>query len=61
MKENNVRRIQAVVMETGQTVYVTDAPYVLGILRVYCPYHYDAEGQCYHDDQLNFTEERLQQ
>lgn len=53
--------IRAVVKKTGQEVLVTDGPYVLGIITFYCPYHYDSDGHRYHDNQLTFLDQRLQQ
>lgn len=55
-----IPRIEAVVKKTGKKVLVTDAPYFLGILRLYNPTHEDEYGEEYNDNDLIFLEPRLQ-
>lgn len=56
----SIPRIHALVRSTGERVYVTDAPYVLGIFRFYNPTHEDETGREYNDNDLIFLEPRLQ-
>lgn len=52
--------IKARVIGTGAIVLVDDAPISFGLLRFYNMWHNDTEGRVWHDDDLEFLEERLQ-
>lgn len=53
--------IKARVIETGEVIEVDDCPVHLGICKCYNMWHFDIEGNVYHDDDLEFIDERLQQ
>jgi len=52
--------IKARVISTGEVISVDDAPLSFGLLRIYNMWHNDTEGRVWHDDELEFLEERLQ-
>ena len=52
--------IAAKVILTGEIIQVDDVPVAFGFFRCYCPWHCTEDGTVYHDDELEFLEERLQ-
>lgn len=57
---HSVQYIKARLVKSGRTVEVDDLRQQIGILRCYNPWHYDREGNLYHDNDLLFMEPRLQ-
>lgn len=53
--------IKARVIATGEVIEVDDCPVWLGFSNCYNMWHFDNEGNVYHDDELEFIDERLQQ
>ena len=45
---------------TGQEVQVDDHPMWFGFVKFYNMWHTDRDGNVWHDDELEFLEERLQ-
>jgi hypothetical protein len=45
---------------TGQEVQVDDHPMWFGFVKFYNMWHTDLDGNVWHDDELEFLEERLQ-
>jgi hypothetical protein len=53
--------IAARVKKTGQQVMVDDRHGQIGLLVFYNPWHYDEAGdRWYHDEELDFIDQRLQ-
>lgn len=56
----SARTIKARVIQTGAIIHVDDTPLSFGLMRIYNMWHNDTEGNVWHDDDLEFLEERLQ-